>query len=67
MVLDHDYKIEKQAYFFQDNKMEIPKEKLYKNGEFKVAVQSDAKKIKEVCQDFIDELEDLLKTNKYSL
>jgi len=57
LVLDHDYKIEKQAYFFQDNKMEIPKEKLYKNGEFKVAVQSDAKKIKEVCQDFIDELE----------
>ncbi|GGI11991.1 GNAT family N-acetyltransferase [Gottfriedia solisilvae] len=64
LVLDHDYKIEKQAYFFQDNKMEIPKEKLYKNGEFKVAVQSDAKKIKEVCQDFIDELEDRIENKQ---
>lgn len=38
LVLDHDYKIEKQAYFFQDNKVKIPKEKLYKDGEFRVAV-----------------------------
>ena len=64
MVLDHDYKIEKQAYFFQDNKMEIPREKLYKNGEFRVAVQSDAQKIKEVCQDFIDELEERIENKQ---
>jgi len=64
MVLDHDYKIEKQAYFFQDNKVEIPKEKLYKNGDLRVAVKNDAKKIKEVCQDFIDELEDRIENKQ---
>ncbi|MFP3126550.1 hypothetical protein OH784_28515 [Ectobacillus funiculus] len=57
MALDHDYKIEKQAYFFQDNKVKIPTEKLYKNGEFKAAVPNDASKITEVCQDFIDKVE----------
>ncbi|WP_129728829.1 GNAT family N-acetyltransferase [Ectobacillus funiculus] len=57
LALDHDYKIEKQAYFFQDNKVEIPTEKLYKEGEFRAAVPNDASKITEVCQDFIDKVE----------
>lgn len=64
LVLDHDYKIEKQAYFFQDNKLEIPKEKLYKNGVFRAAVPSDAIQIKEVCQDFIDRLEERIENKE---
>ncbi|MFJ7819769.1 GNAT family N-acetyltransferase, partial [Bacillus toyonensis] len=53
LVLDHDYKIEKQAYFFQDNKVEIPKGKLFKDGEFRAVVPSDAPKITEVHQESI--------------
>ncbi|MGM0923573.1 MAG: GNAT family N-acetyltransferase [Bacillota bacterium] len=56
LVLDHDYKIEKQAYFFQDNKVKIAKEKLFKGGKFRAAVPNDAPQITEVCQDFIDKV-----------
>lgn len=58
LVLDHDYKIKKQAYFFQDNKVEIPKERLYKDGDFRAAVPNDAIKITQMCEDFIDEVEE---------
>lgn len=64
LALDHDYKIEKQAYFFQDNKVEIPTEKLYKDGELKAAVPNDASKITEVCQDFIDKVEKRIKNRE---
>jgi GNAT superfamily N-acetyltransferase len=64
LVLDHDYKIEKQAYIFQDNKLDIPKEKLYIGGEFRAAVHNDAIKIKEVCQDFIDKLEERIENGE---
>jgi GNAT superfamily N-acetyltransferase len=64
LVLDHDYMIEKLAYFFQDNKKEIPKEKIYKNGEFRAAVLNDAIKIKDVCQDFIDKLEERIENGE---
>ncbi|WP_088013962.1 GNAT family N-acetyltransferase [Gottfriedia acidiceleris] len=64
LVLDHDYKIEKQAYFFQDNKLDIPIEKLYISGEFRAAVLNDAIKIKEVCQDFIDKLEERIENGE---
>lgn len=64
LVLDHDYKIEKQAYFFQDNKVEIPKEKLFKDGELRAAVPSDAPKITEVCQDFIGKVEERIENRE---
>ena len=64
LVLDHDYKIEKQAYFFQDNKVEVPKEKLFKDGEFRAAVPSDATKITEVCQDFLDKVEERIENRE---
>jgi GNAT superfamily N-acetyltransferase len=64
LVLDHDYKIEKQAYFFQDNKVKILKEKLFKDGEFRAAVPSDATKITEVCQDFIDKVEERIENRE---
>lgn len=57
-VIDQDYKITKQAYFFQDSKIHIPQEKLYKSGQFRKAVLSDAEKILEVSQDFLDRLEE---------
>lgn len=57
-VVDNDYKIKKQAYFFQDSKIHIPQEKLNKSGQFRKADISDADKILEVSTDFLDRLEE---------
>ncbi|WHY98543.1 GNAT family N-acetyltransferase [Peribacillus simplex] len=64
LVLDHDFKIEKQAYFFQDSKVGIPKEKLYKDGDFRAAVPNDVIKITKVCQDFIDKVEERIENRE---
>lgn len=58
LALDYDYKIEKQAYLFQDKKVEIPREKLFRDGEFSVADYHDITKITKVCHDFIDKLDE---------
>ncbi|MBY0149354.1 GNAT family N-acetyltransferase [Neobacillus niacini] len=60
-VIDQDYKINKQAYFFQDNKISIPKEKLYKEGSFSKAVDRDVDKIIEISHDFFDQLEERIR------
>jgi GNAT superfamily N-acetyltransferase len=60
-VIDQDYKIKKQAYFFQDNKISIPEEKLYKEGSFRKAVDRDIEKIIEVSHDFFDQLEERIR------
>lgn len=57
-VIDSDYKIKKQAYFFQDSKVQIPQERLYQSGHFRKASLSDVELILEVSQDFFDQLED---------
>jgi hypothetical protein len=57
-VIDEDYKINKQAYFFQDSKLSIPENKLYKEGSFRKAVGSDVDKIIEISHDFFDRLEE---------
>ncbi|KKI88501.1 GCN5 family acetyltransferase [Bacillus sp. SA1-12] len=64
LVVDQEYKIEKQAYFFQDNKVEMPKGKLYKGGEFRAAVSHDSSKINEICKDFIDKLEERIENRE---
>lgn len=57
-VLDYDFKLNKQAYFFQDSKIPLSQEKLYEGGQFRKAEQSDAELIIEVSQDFFDKLEE---------
>ncbi|WP_442600044.1 GNAT family N-acetyltransferase [Neobacillus sp. D3-1R] len=57
-VLDQDFKLTKQAYFFQDSKVPVLQEKLYEGGQFRKAELSDAELIMEVSQDFFDRLED---------
>jgi GNAT superfamily N-acetyltransferase len=57
-VLDQDYKLNKQAYFFQDSKVPLSQEKLYKGGQFRKAELSDVEPIIEVSQDFFDRLEE---------
>jgi GNAT superfamily N-acetyltransferase len=61
LVIDQDYKINKQAYFFQDSNISIPDEKLYKVGSFKKAVGSDVDKIIEISHDFFDRLEERIR------
>lgn len=57
-VLDLDFKMTKQAYFFQDSKIPSKKEKLFAGGELRQAAHSDAERIIEVSQDFFDRLND---------
>lgn len=57
-VLDHDYKISKQAYFFQDSKVPLSQEKLFEGGQFRMAEHRDVEPIIEVSQDFFDRLEE---------
>ncbi|WP_129691992.1 GNAT family N-acetyltransferase [Gottfriedia acidiceleris] len=64
LVLDNDYKVNKQAYFFQDSKVEIPKEKLYRDGELNFAIPSDIPKITDVCQDFINKIDERIENRE---
>jgi GNAT superfamily N-acetyltransferase len=57
-VLDQDFKMTKQAYFFQDSQIPIPEEKLFKNGQLRKAEQDDAQHIIDVSQDFFDRLDE---------
>jgi len=58
LVLDYDFKVEKQAYLFQDNKEHIITDKLYQDGQFQYAVLEDVKQIEMVCSEFIDRVEE---------
>lgn len=60
-VIDQDYKINKQAYFFQDSRISIPKEKLYTEGSFRKAVERDVEMIIEISHDFFDVLEERIR------
>jgi GNAT superfamily N-acetyltransferase len=57
-MMDQDFKMNKQAYFFQDSKQLISKEKLYAFSEFRQAELRDVEQIMEVSQDFFDRLND---------
>jgi len=58
LVLDLEYSISNQAYFFSDTKEDILTEKLYMEGEFNLATISDIEKIVDISQDFLNNLED---------
>lgn len=64
LALDLDFKINKQAYFFQDGKVEVPDEKLFKDAEFRQANISDSEKIKVVSTDFFDRLEERIENGE---
>lgn len=61
LVLDHDYQIRNQAYFFQDSQSVVPNDKLYRDGEFREAIPEDAEQIVEVSGDFLDKLKKRIK------
>lgn len=55
-VLDQDFKLTKQAYFFQDSKIPVSEGKLFGSGQLRKAEQSDVELIIDVSQDFFDRL-----------
>jgi GNAT superfamily N-acetyltransferase len=55
-VLDQDFKLTKQAYFFQDSKIPIPEVKLFESGQLRKAEHSDVERIINISQDFFDRL-----------
>jgi GNAT superfamily N-acetyltransferase len=55
-VLDQDFKLTKQAYFFQDSQIPVPEERLFASGFFRKAEQSDVNLIIAISQDFFDRL-----------
>ena len=58
LVLDQEYPISNQAYFFSDTKEDFPTEKLYMEGEFNLATISDNEKIIDISQDFFNNLDE---------
>lgn len=52
LALDQDFKIEKQAYFFQDSKQQRASESLYSGGEFRLAREEDVPGIIAISGDF---------------
>lgn len=57
LVLDQEISLKKQAYFFQDSKLEIQKTSLYQDGVFRKAVEHDIPLILSVSGDFFDSLD----------
>ncbi|MNP15735.1 hypothetical protein D3C76_1081040 [compost metagenome] len=58
LALDKDFHITKQAYFFQDSRLELmEKESLKKDDIFGPATLDDLLPIQEVCGDFLDQYE----------
>jgi GNAT superfamily N-acetyltransferase len=63
-VLDQDFKLTKQAYFFQDSKIPVPEEKLFESGQLRKADHSDAARIIDVSQDFFDRLHERIEVGE---
>ena len=56
LVIDQEFSIEKQAYFFQDNKQFDSTDKLYQGADFRVALKEDIRAIESMSGDFFDNL-----------
>jgi GNAT superfamily N-acetyltransferase len=63
-VLDQEFKMTKQAYFFQDSQVPVPEDKLFQNGQIRKAEQSDAQRIIDVSQDFFDRLNERIEAGE---
>ncbi|WP_245625227.1 GNAT family N-acetyltransferase [Paenibacillus stellifer] len=57
MALDKDFHITKQAYFFQDSRLELMEKDSLKDDMFGPAAIDDLLPIQEVCGDFLDQYE----------
>jgi GNAT superfamily N-acetyltransferase len=63
-VLDQDFKLTKQAYFFQDSQIPVPEEKLFGSGFLRKAEQSDVERIIAISQDFFDRLDERIEDDE---
>ncbi|CAG9609411.1 GNAT family N-acetyltransferase [Pseudoneobacillus rhizosphaerae] len=63
-VLDQDFKMTKQAYFFQDSQVPVSEDKLFQNGQLRKAEQVDAQQIIDVSQDFFDRLDERIEAGE---
>ncbi|WHY72796.1 GNAT family N-acetyltransferase [Fictibacillus enclensis] len=59
LALDQDFKIEKQAYFFQDSKQQRASESLYSSGEFRLAREEDVPGIIAISGDFFQQADEM--------
>lgn len=57
LVMDQDYAINKQAYFFQDSQVQFSLGDVRENEEFRLATQTDLATIQQVCGDFMSDYE----------
>ncbi|SDX82527.1 N-acetyltransferase [Paenibacillus sp. CF384] len=57
LALDKDFKIDKQAYFFQDGQVEQSESKGTGDESFRLADFGDLPQIEQVCGDFLDDYE----------
>jgi hypothetical protein len=64
LALDQDVIVKKQAYFFKENKEFDERDKLYKNGVFRIANRADIHKIEMVSGYFFDKLEERVEKNE---
>jgi GNAT superfamily N-acetyltransferase len=63
-VLDQDFKLTKQAYFFQDSQLPVPEERLFGSGILRKAEQSDVERIIAISHDFFDRLSERIEDNE---
>lgn len=56
LTLDQEHQLNRQAYFFQDSKLDLSAEELYQDGCFRVANAQDIPEILAVSGDFFDSL-----------
>ncbi|MBC8080366.1 MAG: GNAT family N-acetyltransferase [Gorillibacterium sp.] len=60
MVVDRDFQMDKQAYFFQDGLVPLPEPGLKEGEEFRLATPGDIEAIRTVCGDFIQHHEPMV-------
>lgn len=63
LIIDNEVSIEKQAYFFVDNK-DIKNEVVYKNGVFRKAKLSDIDNIINISGNFFDKIDERIKNDE---
>ncbi|SFS57364.1 N-acetyltransferase [Paenibacillus sp. BC26] len=54
LAIDKDFKVDKQAYFFQDSLAELSDNKVSEDDSFRPAEPGDLRQIEQVCGDFLD-------------
>lgn len=60
LALDNDLLINKQAYFFQENQINIPDCNILDDEIFRPALLEDQEQIQKICGDFLDQYEHMI-------